>query len=75
MSCTMYILLTLAHPIDCEWSEWEIGSCSKPCGGGYRINTRTKKVNEANGGKCDGLTTKQEDCNMQVCGGKLYIIH
>ena len=32
--------------VDCEWSEWSIGECSVSCGGGTRIDTRDKVVEE-----------------------------
>jgi hypothetical protein len=54
-------------PIDCEWSDWQIGECSKTCGGGSRSKSRTKKIEESNGGVCGGDATIQEDCNTQEC--------
>ena len=56
-------------PIDCEWNEWQIGDCSKTCGGGSRSNTRTKKVEEAHGGICEGESTIRESCNTMECTG------
>ena len=38
-------------------------------------NTRTKKVEEGFGGKCDGETTMQESCNDQDCPGNLSTHH
>ena len=63
----------LATAIDCEWNDWELGMCSKPCGGGTRTNTRTKKSEEENGGKCEGENTVEEPCNAQSCPGKSLI--
>ena len=57
--------------MDCEWSEWQIGQCSVTCGGGTRTNTRTKNVEESNGGVCTGNPTAQEDCNTQNCPGNI----
>ena len=54
-------------PIDCEWNDWQIGECSKTCGGGSRSKTRTKKIEESNGGVCKGDATIQEDCKTQDC--------
>ena len=65
--------LKLAAAIDCEWNDWELGMCSKPCGGGTRTNTRTKKSEEENGGKCEGENTVEEPCNAQSCPGKSLI--
>ena len=60
--------------INCEWDDWQIGDCSKSCGGGTLTKTRTKKVLEKNGGKeCPGSSTFTESCNIQECPGKLYI--
>ena len=57
--------------VHCEWNDWEIGTCSKPCGGGSRTNTRTQKVSAAHGGnECNGTTSVDESCNVQECPGK-----
>ena len=60
----------LDDPIACEWGNWEIGDCSKSCGGGTRTNSRQKILEESNGGKCDGTNTIQENCNEQKCSGR-----
>ena len=58
-------------PVDCRWVSWQKdGKCSKECGGGKQKYTRWKMVNEAHGGKCEGKSTKEEDCNTQACPGK-----
>ena len=55
-------------PIDCQWSEWHYGSCSKTCGSGVKVISRTEKVKALNGGKpCIGDGTKTEHCNIQDC--------
>merc|ERR1711962_1869687 len=55
-------------PTDCKWGDWELGECSKTCGGGWRTNYRKVLVHESNGGKaCTGKTWKTEDCNTQSC--------
>ena len=58
--------------VNCEWTDWQIGQCSVTCGGGTRRNTRSKKVEEKNGGMCTGDLTAQEDCNDQSCPGNIY---
>ena len=58
--------------IHCEWDEWTIGECSKTCGTGTRLNTRTKLVNEANGGTCDGEPSEVDECNSQPCPGNIH---
>jgi len=55
-------------PVDCEWSEWKIGECSKQCGGGRRINKREQNVLAAHGGReCSGPTELDEPCNTHKC--------
>ena len=61
----------VATPIDCEWNEWQIDGCSKTCGGGITSKTRTKKVEEAHGGNCEGESTISESCNTQECPGTI----
>ena len=56
--------------VNCEWSSWTIGKCSKTCGGGQQINTRSKTVEEDYGGKCTGKPSVSETCNSQDCPGK-----
>ena len=58
-------------PINCEWNEWQIGECSKTCGGGTRSNNRTKNVEEMHGGVCEGESTVNEPCNTQDCPGSI----
>ena len=61
--------------VDCEWDKWEIGLCSKTCGGGLRTNTRAEKVNANHGGtECSGSAVVEESCNVQECPGKLHIL-
>ena len=61
------------HTVDCEWNPWVLGECSQSCGGGKRINTRTKKVTEEYGGKCDQMAEIEESCNIQECPGNLCL--
>jgi len=59
--------------VDCdgvkwEWSEWS--SCSKPCGGGYRL--RSRKVAEADGGgTCNDLGGESSACHEKECTPEL----
>ena len=54
--------------MDCEWSEWSIGECSLSCGGGTRIDTRDKVVEEDHGGSCDPMGNQREEpCNTEDC--------
>ena len=56
--------------VDCEWSDWSFGECSKSCGVGTRMDYRFVRVNASNGGKdCQGLSNIQENCNIQECPG------
>ena len=53
---------------NCEWNEWELGGCSVSCGGGTRVDTRTKAKVEAFGGTCDANGDKREvTCNTEDC--------
>ena len=65
------ILENVGAPTDCEWNEWQIGKCSKTCGGGTRSNYRTKKVEEMHGGFCEGESTGSESCFTQDCPGSI----
>ena len=55
--------------IPCEWSEWARGDCSVECGAGIRTKTRSKTVEEKDGGTCVGETTEIEDCKDRECTG------
>ena len=62
--------LITKHVVDCEWDDWQLGKCSKTCGGGSRTNTRTPKVDAAHGGEeCNGASNITESCNTQECPG------
>ena len=56
--------------IHCEWDEWVMGECSRTCGTGTQVNNRTKLVEEANGGTCNGQPSEIVECNTQPCPGK-----
>ena len=55
--------------VNCEWGEWNNGSCSKTCGSGEMTKTRNKTIVEAHGGTCSGQSTSTETCNTNSCPG------
>ena len=58
--------------VNCQWSSWTVGSCTQTCGGGALTKTRSKAVEEANGGTCQGQPSETEICNPQNCPGTLF---
>ena len=50
-----------------DWSSWS--ACSVTCGNGNRIRTRSKIVEETNGGLCRGEAVQNELCNEKECPG------
>ena len=46
--------IIIVYEVNCEWSEWTLGHCSKSCGAGERLRTRSKTVVEAHDGSCNG---------------------
>ena len=65
------IIQSVFHMIvECQWSLWSNGACSKSCGVGQRKRTRTKMVAEKFGGACNGQSIKYESCNIQPCPGR-----
>jgi hypothetical protein len=58
-------------PVDCEISDWtEWGACSRECGGGKKMRTRTILKQAAKGGKAcpiPELLVEEMDCNTQAC--------
>ena len=61
--------------VNCQWSSWTVGSCSQTCGGGALTKTRSKTIEEANGGTCQGQPSETEICNPQNCPGTLFLVH
>ena len=59
--------------INCQWSAWDIGTCSRTCGSGERKKTRTKEVMEMFGGICNGESSEFEPCNTNNCPGLLVV--
>merc|ERR1711981_1457011 len=53
--------------IHCQWNPWQWGPCSKTCGTGTKNATRTKLVEESNGGTCTGSDTKTDTCATNGC--------
>ena len=56
--------------VDCEWGEWQVGQCSVTCGGGTRMNTRSKLLEEQFGGVCFGDEVLTESCSTEACPRK-----
>ena len=53
--------------VHCEWNEWVNGTCDKTCGAAVQNNTRTKLVEEFNGGTCTGKFWEVLECEVQPC--------
>ena len=62
------MLYGLCFLVLCEWGEWETEECSQSCGGGIRIHSREKTVEELFT-ICEGDGYYDEDCNDQECPG------
>jgi len=52
---------------NCKWGPWKKGKCDKTCGIGEVESIRSKRVEEAHGGTCEGKDTKKEVCNAGDC--------
>ena len=61
--------------VNCQWTSWTNGACSKSCGGGSTTKTRTKMITESCGGKCTGSSSITENCNIQCCPGTKAFVH
>ena len=62
---------------DCEFGDsWEAETaCSKACGGGVQILTRTRARNASgNGLACQGENTRLGHCNQNLCPWVIMII-
>ena len=54
----------------CEWGDWVAeGDCSVTCGTGEQNYTRTKLIEEANGGICEGESFNVTSCLVIECPG------
>ena len=58
--------------VQCEWSPWINGTCSKTCGGGTLSRFRFKIQKEV-GTSCTGQPMSKEECNKDECPGKLEL--
>ena len=50
----------------CDWSDWEVGDCSKTCGGGQKTKTRILLNENQSIANC-GLQHSIEVCNVLSC--------
>ena len=58
--------------VDGKWSNWsEYGSCSKTCGGGMKVRSRTctNPAPSNNGTECVGEPEEEKECNSHPCPG------
>jgi len=59
---------TMRCDVPCITSSWgEYGSCSKPCGTGEKIRTRTVSQQPKNQGTACGPLEERATCNEQLC--------
>ena len=58
------------------WGDWSMSStCSKTCGGGKQLQTRTIKTHEENGGSaCSGENIQEIDCKPDACPTGNFIV-
>ena len=67
--CVCVCVYVLVITVNCQWSAWSVGGCSKTCGGGRRTRSRTKFFTEGHGGTCSGQFSRTQSCNNQRCPG------
>ena len=54
--------------VDCTWNAWSSwGSCSKTCGGGNKIRSRTQNGPYRGGQECSGSPTSSTSCQTNRC--------
>ncbi|XP_021708410.1 A disintegrin and metalloproteinase with thrombospondin motifs 9 isoform X4 [Aedes aegypti] len=66
----VYVNRKALQPQDGAWGQWSpFSECSRSCGGGVQISTRTcDSPPPANGGKyCTGMRMQYRSCNTQDC--------
>ena len=68
----IFFLFLLLREIQCEWSSWFSGGCSRTCGGGNLTMIRHKTQVEVNT-KCNGDSIKQMQCNTEECPSKSVV--
>ena len=66
----LWYIIIFVFIVNCEWTSWEIGKCSKGCGDGMQTYTRTKKTQQNYGGICIGKPTEAWPCKLSECAGK-----
>lgn len=60
--------MAFIDPSKCEWTEWNIGSCSATCGEGSRWKQRVSKAKEGQVVDCDGEIQKEREvCKLIEC--------
>ena len=69
----LVVLIYVFAAKPCEWGSWTEGSCDRTCGGGKRVLTRRKLIQEQNNGECLHGDTKAEICNTQQCPGESFL--
>lgn len=69
----MLFFLLSVHGKFTEWSQWSF--CSRTCGSGRRVRTRscTHPAPRLGGKDCKGITIMHDDCQELPCGGKLLL--
>jgi len=57
-------------PVDCKYTEWDVGECSEPCGGGQSWHKRTLiSTPENEGQECVDIS-RLMPCNNQPCSSQ-----
>ena len=62
--------------VDGNWSPWDLGPCSKTCGGGIKHDIRVcdNPKPSCGGKKCEGPSTNSSKCNEICCPGKILLV-
>ena len=68
IKCTFYVF-AINIIENCKWGQWTSRSCTKTCGTGEMVRTRTKTFKERHGGICNGQTRETRLCNTNICTG------
>ena len=68
-SASPSVTVTAGGKVNCIVSDYGVfGACSKPCGGGEMVRTRTIKAQPINGGLACPALEEKAVCNTQQCG-------